>query len=340
MSRLHIDERNWYSDEGMPLFWTWVEDAPYENYDRLFSLYAAHGVRGIHFRGSVPAIEKVIPIAQKYHIDLYVWWWVMNQPELAKQHPEWLDVNAEGDSLADKKAYVDHYKFLNPAIEDFRNELYRQTRYICQLDGIKGISLDFARYVDAILPVNLQPKYGIVQDKVYPLWDYGYHPVAIEKFKTLYGYDPCTVADPSQDEVWLDFRLRQVTECVQGIAEIVRSNRLKISASPFPTPSVARRLVMQDWGSWQLDFYLPMVYYKFYNQTIDWVYATTRENAAAVQPASIITAIYVEDILQDEIDLRLMVQSVLESGAKGLAFFGIPDTNFLHALATFKREIR
>jgi hypothetical protein len=337
MSRLNTDERNFLSEDGMPLFWTWVEDTPHENYDRLFKLYATHGVRGINFKGSLPAIEKIIPIAQKYNIDLYVWWWVMNQPELAKQHPEWLDVNADGDSLVDKRAYVDHYKFLNPAIEDFRNELYRQTRYLCQLDGIKGISLDFARYVDVILPENLQPKYGIVQDKVYAQWDYGYHPVAIEKFKRMHGYDPKTLSDPSQDETWRSFRMLQVTECVKEIADIVRNHHLKVSASPFPTPSVARQLVMQDWENWQLDFYLPMAYYKFYNQTIDWVYATTRENVAAVQPASVITAIYVEDVLQDELDVRQMVQTVLENGSSGLAFFGIPDTNFLHALSTFKR---
>ncbi len=340
MSRLKTDERNFFSEDGMPLFWTWVEDTPHENYDRLFKLYATHGVRGINFKGNVPAIEKIIPIAQKYNIDLYVWWWVMNQPELARQNPEWLDVNAHGDSLADKKAYVDHYKFLNPAIDDFRNELYRQTKYLCQLDGIKGISLDFARYVDVILPVNLQPKYGIVQDKVYSQWDYGYHPVAIEKFKTLHDYDPRNFSDPSQDETWLSFRLLQVTECVKGIADIVRSHQLKVSASPFPTPSVARRLVMQDWENWQLDFYLPMAYYKFYNQTIEWVYATTRENVATVQPVSIITAIYVEDILQDEIEVKQLVKTVLENGSTGLAFFGIPDTSFLHALATFKRENR
>ena len=339
MSRLKTDERNFFSEEGMPLFWTWIEDTPHENYDRLFKLYATHGVRGINFKGSMLAIEKVIPIAQKYNIDLYVWWWVMNQPELAKEHPEWLDVNADGDSLIDKKAYVDHYKFLNPAIDDFRNELYRQTRYLCQLDGIQGISLDFARYVDVILPVNLQPKYDIVQDKVYSQWDYGYHPMAIEKFKTIHGYDPKTLSDPSQDETWLSFRLLQVTECVKGIADIVQSHQLKVSASPFPTPAIARRLVMQAWENWQLDFYLPMVYYKFYNQTIDWVYATTRENVAAVQPASVITAIYVEDVLQDEIDVRQMIQTILNNGSSGLAFFGIPDTNFLHALATFKREV-
>lgn len=338
MPRQHTDEHVYYSEEGMPLFWTWIEDSPYENYDRLFKLYAAHGVRGIQFKGSVPAIEKVIPVAQKYNIDLYVWWWVMNQPEVAKQHPEWLDVNAEGFSLSEKKAYVDHYKFLNPAIDDVRNELYRQVKYICQLDGIKGVSLDFARYVDVILPVKLQPKYGIVQDRVYPQWDYGYHPVAIEKFRTLHGYDPRMLPDPSQDEQWFSFRLEQVAECVKGIAEIVRDNQLKICASPFPTSSVAKRLVMQDWQSWQLDFYLPMVYYKFYNQTTDWVYATTQENVLAVQPASVITAVYVEDILQDEVDVRTMIRNIMDSGSSGLAFFGIPDPGFLNALATFRKK--
>ncbi|MGC9151141.1 MAG: hypothetical protein ACP5F6_05225 [Microbacter sp.] len=328
-------EYQFYHRSKLPLFWTWIDGATTSNIDRLFKLYAEHNIRGIQFKGTLDELRKVIPIAKKHQIDLYVWWWVLNQPTLAAKHPDWLDVNAEGFSLAQKKAYVDHYQFLNPSIDAVREELIRQANLFCQLDGIKGISLDFARYVDAILPVNIQPKYGIVQDKVYPAWDYGYHPAAIERFKTMYGYDPRKQTNPSDDARWLSFRLKEVNRCVRSIADHIRNHQLQVCASPFPTQKIAQTLVRQDWTQWQLDFYLPMAYYKFYNETIDWVYQTTKENVALVNPIPVITAVFMNDLLQDQLDPAEVIRSLFQSGSSGMAFFGTPDTAFLKAASTF-----
>jgi len=327
-----------YHNTGLPLFWTWIDGESTFHIETLLKQYAEHGVRGIQYKGNLEHLKQVIPIAKKYQIDLYVWWWVLNQPTLSAQHPDWLDVNAEGFSLAQKKAYVDHYQFLNPSVDAVQEELIRQVDTLCRLDGIKGISLDFARYVDAILPIRLQPKYGIVQDKVYPAWDYGYHPDAIQKFKNRYGYDPRKQSDPSNDALWLSFRWEELTSCVQAIARQIRKHQLKVCASPFPTKEIARTLVRQDWTQWQLDFYLPMAYYKFYDQTIDWVYQTTTENVALVKPAPVITAVFMDDILKDQIDPDALIHHLFNSGSSGLAFFGTPNEAFLKALLAFNAE--
>lgn len=333
-----MNDDRFYHETGLPLFWTWIDGATTTNVEQLLKLYAENGIRGIQYKGTVDELQQIIPIAKKYKIDLYVWWWVLNQPELSKQHPEWLDVNAEGFSLAEKKAYVNHYKFLNPSIDEVQDALISQVEAMCQLDGIKGISLDFARYVDAILPINLQPKYGIVQDKVYPAWDYGYHPIAIEKFRAMHGYDPRTQPNPSVDESWLSFRLQQVTACVQMIAQHIRNHRLHVCASPFPSKELARTLVRQDWTQWKLDFYLPMAYYKFYNESIEWAYRTTADNVELVKPARIITALFLEDVMKDHLDFNMMIRNLLQNGSSGFAFFGNPNAELLKTLSTYRKE--
>jgi len=256
---------------------------------------------------------------------------------LAAHHPEWLDYNANGDSLATTKAYVEHYKFMNPAIPEFREVLQQQIKELCHIEGLKGISLDFTRYVDVFLPVGIQPKYGIVQDKVYPEWDYGYHPVAIEKFKILHGYDPRTVPNPSQDALWQQFRLQQVVECVLPLVDIVHDNGLKISASPFPTPALSRLMVLQDWDKWYLDFYLPMIYYGFYNHDYKWVGKCTKECVEAVTPAKIISAIFLNDVVKDQIDLKEVIQLAMDNGSIGLAFFGNPNAASLEAIKEYRK---
>ena len=37
---------------------------------------------------------------------------------LVAEHPEWFDYNLKGECLTDIKAYLDSYKFLNPAVPD------------------------------------------------------------------------------------------------------------------------------------------------------------------------------------------------------------------------------
>ncbi|GHV14289.1 hypothetical protein FACS1894179_02700 [Bacteroidia bacterium] len=339
LSACSDNDKKYYTEDGLPRFWTWLDYRESCDYDSLFSLYSSHGVRGVNVntKGDIEALKKVIPIAGKYNVDVYVWFWGINQLKLAEKHPEWLDYNAKGESMATHKAYVDHYKFMNPAIPEFRKELEAQVEELCHIDGLKGISLDFTRYVDAILPEGIQPKYNIKQDKVYPEWDYGYHPFAIGKFKALYNYDPRELEDPTQDSAWHQFRLDQVTECVAPLVDIVHKHGMKISASPFPTPSLSRLLVMQDWDKWKLDFYQPMIYYGFYNQDYKWMGACTKEDVDAVSPAKVFSAIFLNDLKKDQADPKMIIRLAMDNGSAGLAFFGRPDKSFLESIKNFDK---
>jgi len=282
-----------------PMFWTWYgynprPDRPV-NLDSIFRVMHETGLDGVILNTNSPEnYREAIPIAHKYGLEVYAWWWGLNlehdRDSILKTHPEWFSVNRLGQSLANTKAYVDYYKFLCPALPEVREYLKEKIRKLCEIDGLNAIVIDYTRFVDVILPTTLWSKYGIVQDREYPEWDYGYHPYLVEKFQNLHGYDPRDLEDPSTDELWLQFRCDQVTDLVNELAEVVHSYGKKMSASPFPTPAMSRRMVRQDWGKWNLDIVFPMIYSNFYTGDVSFISDCTIENVKTKNPKTILFA--------------------------------------------------
>ena len=231
-----------------PMFWTWMDYRPGMNFDSICTVMNEVGIDGVMLNAPTPDDYRVaIPIAHKHGIEVYAWLWTMNtehdRDKLLKEHPEWFSVNREGKSLADTTAYVGYYKFMCPALPEVREHINNKIKAYCEVEGLNGIAIDYHRFVDVVLPTTLWPKYGIVQDREYPQWDFGYHPAMIELFQEKYGYDPREQEDPSQDEQWLQFRCDQITEVANMIAETVHSYGKKMAASPFPTPAMSRKMV-------------------------------------------------------------------------------------------------
>jgi len=103
-----------------------------------------------------------------------------------------------------------------------------------------------------------------------PEYDFGYHTEARKRFEKIFGKDPMKMDHPELSNEWRQFRLNAVTSLVNELSEIVHQNHKKLSAAVFPYPELARMNVRQDWGSWNLDVVLPMLYQNFYNQNLNW----------------------------------------------------------------------
>ncbi len=262
----------------LPKYWTWVSYSERRDWNAYFTRLTDTGLKGILLQGSPAQLEKVIPLARQYGVTVFAWVWVMNNGGIAREHPEWLDYNREGYSLAEKKAYVDYYKFLSPIIPGVRKAIYEQMKRYAEVEGLGGISLDYCRYVDQILPTSLWPTYGIVQDREYAEWDYGYHPDMLRAFEKRYHYNPLEKGETiATDSLWLQFRLDAVSEVANQIGDIAHRQGLSISASPFPTPEMARRMVRQDWARWRLDAVFPMIYHGFYYGDATWIAQCVRD---------------------------------------------------------------
>jgi hypothetical protein len=104
----------------------------------------------------------------------------------------------------------------------------------------------------------------------------------------------------------------------QFLVTAAREKGKKITAAVFPGPTLARKMVRQDRGRWDLDAFLPMLYNNFYETDLDWVKEQTREGVATVKKP-ICSGLFVHGM--DERVLIQAVEKALAGGASGISIF-------------------
>ena len=345
-----------------PKVWAWVSGSltmSGEKLDHYFSKCKETGIEAIMmechsgkpvvldsttFRDSaaLEIIRRAVPYAEKYGIELHAWMWTTNRVEkhLREAHPEWYQVNAQGESCVDIKLYNrEHYRWLCPSRPETTEYLKDRVRELAEIDGLKGIHLDFIRYPDVILPYGLHESRGVVQDKVYPLWDFCYCDKCREEFKKLHGVDPMDLEDPTACQEWMQYRWDVMAKMASDVAAVIKECGKVSSAAVFASPEESRKLVRQDWANFRnFDYLFPMIYHKFYDKDDPWVETATREGvealAAANNPALLCSGLFVGHVPSDRIPEFL--DYVHNGGAHGISFFCIEsidrDTTYWNTL--------
>jgi uncharacterized lipoprotein YddW (UPF0748 family) len=172
---------------------------------------------------------------------------------LVGQHPDWVEISRTNKPPeSGEKEYV----FVSPAHPGVRSKLAQLIDELCQRP-IAGVNLDYVRYPFA------EP-------------DFGYHPLAIERFQRETGLDPRSLQRDTRPNSswmkWVEFRERMVTETVDELASRIRllspqlGRRIAVSAAYFPGYEKERgkNPKFQNWMEWVrrglLDFSTPMCY--------------------------------------------------------------------------------
>jgi hypothetical protein len=326
-----------------PMFWTWLEDLPGVDMEASFKAMHEAGIDGVMLHAVTEEdYLRDIAIAKKYGITVYAWIWTLNpprqdRPRMLQEHPEWFDVNRNGQSLADYKAYVNSYKFMCPVLPEVRENMVNRVKRLCEIDGIEGVCLDYCRLVDVVLPVSLSYNYNITQDgEVFPQWDFGYHPAMIDEFKKEFGYDPRDVEDPSRDPKWQKFRCDKISECANLLAETIRSYGKVVTASPFATPKVASFMVAQNIGDWDLDIVFPMLYTAFYTQEAGYAYDGTIENNRDKNPKTVLGVGLDTELGDNPADIFEKMDNAFKVGAQAVSLYTIAGLNTPELRARFK----
>ena len=326
-----------------PMFWTWLEDLPGVDMEASFKAMHEAGIDGVMLHAVTEEdYLRDIAIAKKYGITVYAWIWTLNpprqdRPRMLQEHPEWFDVNRNGQSLADHKAYVNSYKFMCPVLPEVRENMVNRVKRLCEIDGIDGVCLDYCRLVDVVLPVSLSYNYNITQDgEVFPQWDFGYHPAMIDEFKKEFGYDPRDVEDPSRDPKWQKFRCDKISECANLLAETIRSYGKVVTASPFATPKVASFMVAQNIGDWDLDIVFPMLYTAFYTQESGYAYDGTIENNRDKNPKTVLGVGLDTELGDNPEDIFEKMDNAFKVGAQAVSLYTIAGLNTPELRARFK----
>lgn len=331
------------NDATGPMFWTWLEEVPEEGAEAVFARMEEAGLDAVMINVvSEENLRQGIELARKHHLAVYAWIKVLNLPKperefLLANHPDWFSVNRNGESLKDTKAYVGSYKFLCPAHPDVRKYLVDKVEELCKIDGVEGFNLDYCRYVDRILPISLAHLYDIQEDgEVDPHFDFGYHPLMLEKFREQYGYDPREQADPTRDEKWSQFRCDQVTEVANLMIDAAHRHGRKVTASPFPTPKMAAFMVGQDWGKWNLDYVHPMLYVHFYTMDPSFAFDCCVENRRDGNPATKLMCGINVELGGDPATVFEKMDAAFRGGAQGVSLYTSEGLDTPELRARFK----
>jgi uncharacterized lipoprotein YddW (UPF0748 family) len=319
--------------------WTWVPadtSRSSDDWKRQFAIMRQHGIQAIlaeiynghraFFASTRLPVEgdwldQILPLAKAEGLEVHAWMWSMPcmLKDILANHRDWYNVNAKGESAAAKPAYADYYRFLDPGRPEVREFVQGTVKELARIPELTGIHLDYIRHPDAILPRGLWSKYKIVQDKIYPQYDYGYSEYERNQFKKKYGVDPLQLKDPNSNQDWVRFRLDSVVDLVNDyLVPAAHAEGKMITAAVFPGPSLAREMVRQDWGRFQLDAFLPMLYNVFYEQGPEWVRRETEEGVAATGKP-IYSGLFVNGM--DGPTFLKTLRMAIDGGAAGVSIF-------------------
>ncbi len=306
-----------------PKNWIWTgggENLKPDEQKRRFEDFRKAGIDAVLF-SSFNA--DVLARAKAMGLETHAWTWALcrGDKELREKHPDWYDVSRLGASTSDKPPYVDYYHFLCPSHEEVRDHLAGIVSKLGDTANLDGIHLDYIRYPDVILPIALWKKYNLIQNEELPQFDFCYCEVCRNAFKKQTGEDPLKLTDAPANAAWRQYRYDSVTRLVNHLVEVAHGKHKQITAAVFPTPTIARKLVRQDWVKWNLDAVLPMTYNSFYNEKPDWIEQAVREGVTAL-PANrpLYAGLYLPDLKGRDFDRA--VKFAMAGGAKGVSLFG------------------
>lgn len=321
----------------------WVWENPNANEDEKslkerYVRYFQAGIRGMFFESDS---ERHFRIAKASGLEAHRWMWTMNrgEAELLDKHPEWYAVSRNGKSCATDPPYVGYYRWLCPSKPEVLDYLKMQVKTILTKDYVDGIHLDYIRYCDVILPVNLWENYQIDQTRELPEYDFCYCETCRARYKSENGIDPLELQYPDQSLSWRKFRYDRITQVVNSLSEIAGQYHKPITAAVFPTPEVARRIVRQDWTNWNLDGICPMIYHGFYKEQVSWIGDAVEEGMHFLCGRfPLYAGIYLPDFKSDE-ELEQGIRAALQQGASGISLFGNIGDNVLRILKEMSAEI-
>ncbi len=321
--------------------WIWIginTERSDDDWQRVFALMRASGIHAIVpevYNGSfaffpsrqlpvkTDVLGRLLPLARAAGLEVHAWMWCMPcfVPAVMEQHPDWYNVNALGESALDKPVYNAHYRVLDPSRPEVREWVQGIVKELAAISGLTGVHLDYIRHPDAILPSGLWQQNNVIQDKVYPRYDYGYTVYARQQFKKKHGLDPMQIKDPEQNRQWVQYRCDTVTDLVNHyLVPAAHATHKMITAAVFPGPTLARGMVRQDWGRWHLDAFLPMLYNSFYEAGPEWVRQQTREGVAAVK-RPLYSGLFVHNM--DAPAFTQTIEAALAGGAVGISIFSL-----------------
>lgn len=300
-----------------------------------FSEFKEKGIDGLMYSGGhdPETYERVGKFVKEAGLEFHTWIPTMIQGD-PKIKPEWYGVSGKGESTYEIQPYAPYYKFMCPNKKGVRKYLKDLYTGVAEVEHVDGIHLDYIRYPDVILARGLWEKYGLIQDREFPEYDFCYCDTCTKDFKKKSGIDITKVEDPTTVHEWKEYRYDVITGLVKEIKEAVHEKGKKVNAAVFPGPTISKKLVRQEWNNWGLDAYFPMNYNDFYMANTLWIGSQVKEEVQAAGETPVYSGLFIcprpwnkaneEDpeghgLLPEE--LGDAIKESMENGAAGICLF-------------------
>jgi uncharacterized lipoprotein YddW (UPF0748 family) len=323
------------------LMGTWLnyKKQPDSTWIEFFKKLTSSGISHFFIHASAKELHYLLSLTKNWDIKIHGWVWAFNRPndKKAMKNLDWYSINRKGDNSYDTRPYVDYYQWLSPFSSGATNHIKNNIKKISEVKGIASVHIDYVRYCDVFLPSTLQKKYKIEQREVLHEYDYGYHKNGRRQFLKLHGVDPININNASMYDKWIKFRHNAITKIVKELKVIANNNGTNLSAAVFPTPEMSKRMVLQDWASWNIDMVCPMNYHHFYGENIDWIGKNVRLGLKEINPECIyLSGIYAGSLSPNMLGKAIKVS--LENNASGVNFFSASNLSNEHlkVIKTFK----
>lgn len=311
-------------------YWNWITAGHKKSdseYTAHFNKLKRNGIDAVLINtGADPKLlKRLTPLANTAGLEVHAWMFTTNRPgdSIAKQHPEWYMVSRSGKSCFLKKdrPYVGYYQWLSPSHPEARKHILSLVEGLAKVEGVASVHLDYIRYPDVYLPIGLLPKYNLKQEEELADYDFDYSDASAEKFMKLHHKDPRKMGNPAIDIEWKNFRLNEIKSLVGEAYDVAHKYDKKLSAAVFPYPEMSDHMVRQRWDKWKVDMVLPMIYYNFYNEELDWIAYATKQGVDDLEgrATELHTGLYTPKL--SNADLKKAIQMAKDNGAAGVAFF-------------------
>lgn len=318
--------------------WVWINPQNSDTEEELATKYKKYhdaGIAGIFFEADS---EKHFRVAKAQGLEAHRWMWIMNRGDALEAHPEWAAVNRKGESCADHPPYVDYYRWMCPSRPEVAEFLVNDVKNTLAKDYVDGIHMDYVRFSDVVLAVNLWQVYGIVQTEELPQYDYCYCDICKSAFKKKYHKDLDSIQYPQESLSWRQFRYDAVSNIVNKISEVAKANNKPLTAAVFPTPDVAKRLVRQDWTNWPLNAVYPMIYHGFYKEDVPWIGDAVKQGLRGIDGRfPLYAGLYMPDFKNNQ-EIEEGIKYALDNGASGISIFGDLSDEVLAILSKYRTK--
>jgi len=327
------------SPEFVQGVWLWGSVLNSEDIETVIDKLIDHNISEVYFlvkgtagvKTNAENLTKFITKAHAKNIEVHLWYIAFEDGEYVAANPQAHIYHCPNPSKNIRRPYPIEDQRVNPLYPGYKEYVYESIRYFLTNFDCDGIHLDVIRYghfVYSFDPYSLQQAASLGCDTTRLLGFFN-----TEDNYTTYAKNEGFVdlyANGDQDVViWIEMRKNIVSDYIKGIRNIINETKPGIELTAAFMPEGAIDTIFSDvfyaqnyrLHSTLLDMISPMVYFKSYDETTEWLKTVTQGIKEQVVPTcKVLTGIQAfNDVTAPQI--KEQIQYSFDGGADGIILF-------------------